>query len=105
VLVKENVMKRIAGISAKYLDEVKTILKDEAERGNVFSYMWTLAYPKGEQTTVTFIDESRDVDTSIKWAALNPQPTVCPLVFVSSSMNDAKAQAEAYYASREVSHD
>jgi len=97
VLVKEKTMKRLAGLYAKHLDEVKTILKDEAERGNVFPYMWTLVYPAGKQTEVTFIDESRTVDEAVRCATLYNQPREEKLVFISQSMNDAKQQAEEYY--------
>lgn len=97
VLVKESVMRRIEGLSTKFLNEAKTILKNESEKGNVFPYMWTLVYPEGEQTTVTCIDESRTVDDAIKGACLQYQPRACKLVFISPSMNDAKEQAEAYY--------
>jgi hypothetical protein len=97
VLVKEKTMKRLAGLYSKHLEEVKTILKDEAERGNVFPYMWTLAYPDGKQTNVTYIDESRSVDSAIRCATLCNQPIESKLVFISSSMDDAKKQAEEYY--------
>jgi len=98
VLVKEHVMRKLAGLQAKHLEEVKRLLIDEADRGNVFPSMWTLHYPGGEQTTVNFIPKGDDVYQRIKNATTGAQPRHIPVVFIASSMEEAKAMADARHS-------
>lgn len=95
VLVTEQVMRKLAALQAKHLEDVKRLLSDEAERGSVFPSMWTLHYPEGAQTTVRFIDTSEDLSRRIKNATTANQPIACPLVFVAGSMDEAKKMADA----------
>lgn len=95
VLVKEHVMRKLARLQANHLEEVKRLLTDEADRGNVFPSMWTLHYPGGEQTIVNFISKDDDVYQCIKNATTEAQPRHLPVVFVASSMDEAEAMADA----------
>lgn len=97
VLVKEPVMRKLAGLQAKHLEEVKRLLTDEADRGNVFPSMWTLHHPGGKQTTVNFISKDDDVYQRIKNATTGAQPRHIPLVFIASSMDEAEAMADERY--------
>lgn len=94
VLVTEPVMRKLAKLQAKHLEEVKRVLTDECDRGNVFPSMWTLHYPQGQQTTVRFIDSDRDLKSSIKNACHTAAPKHEPLVFIASSMAEAQAMAD-----------
>lgn len=94
VLVTEPVMRKLAKLQARHLEEVKRMLIDECDRGNVFSSMWTLHYPQGQQTTVRFIDSDRDLKSSIKNACHTAAPKHEPLVFIASSMAEARAMAD-----------
>ena len=99
VLMKESSMKRLAKIQAKYLEDVKNILADENDKGNIFPYMWTLHYPDGKQTYVTYIDTNSNVETSIKNATtLTDKPRHVPVCFIASSMDEAKKMANARHA-------
>lgn len=101
VLVKEPVMRKLAGLQAKHLEEVKRLLTDEADRGNVFPSMWTLHHPGGEQTTVNFISKDDDVYQRIKNATTGAQPRHIPVVFIASSMEEAKAMADERHSELE----
>lgn len=98
VLVKENVMRKLAALQAKHMEDVKRLLSDEADRENVYPSMWTLHYPEGEQTTVRFIDSSEDVRSAINRATIVGQPKACPLVFIAESMAEAKQMADNRHA-------
>ena len=94
VLVKESTMKKLAKLEALHLENVKRLLHDEGDKGNVFPSMWALHHPEGVQTVVNFIDESRDLNESIR-CALNPRkPEHKPLVFIASSMKEAEVMAD-----------
>lgn len=95
VLVTEPVMRKLAKLQAKHLEEVKRVLIDECDRGNVFSSMWTLHYPNGQQTIVRFIDSDMDLKSSIKNACHTAAPKHEPLVFIANSMDEAKTMADA----------
>lgn len=97
VLVKENVMKKLARLQAKHLEDVKRLLMIAAENGDVFPSMWTLHYPDGSQTMVKYIDESVDVKERIKTATIANQPTHFDTVFVASSMDEAKNMADEHF--------
>jgi hypothetical protein len=101
VLVKESVMKKLVKLQAQHLDDVKRILADGADKGDVYPSMWTLHYPQGDQETVHFIDTSIDVRDRIKNATYKNQPIVRPLVFIAGSMQEAKQMADAMFAERE----
>lgn len=101
VLVKEHVMRKLVALQAKHLEAVKRLLTDEAERGNVFPSMWTLHYPGGEQTTVNFISKDDDVYQRIKNATTGAQPRQIPVVFIASSMDEAKAMADERHSELE----
>lgn len=94
VLVTEGVMRKLAALQHKHLEEVKRLLMDEAERGKVFPSMWTLHHPDGVQTSVHFIDTSEDLQRRIKSATSSNQPIVRPLVFVAGSMDEARQMAD-----------
>jgi len=105
VLVKESVMKKLVKLQMQHLDDVKRILSDGADNGDVFPSMWTLHYPDGKQTQVTFIDESSSVRNRIKNATYKNQPIARPLVFIANSMQEAKEMADAMLAAREVGNE
>jgi len=98
VLVKEAVMRKLVRLQQKNLEEVKRVLSDGLDNGEVFSSSWTLHYPAGEQIEVSFIDPNEDVRRRIKVATTTHQPKVCPLVFIAESMDEAKLMADARYA-------
>lgn len=93
VLVEEHVMKKLAKLQAKQLDEVKQLL--HANRDSIYPSGWTLHYPNGNQTTVRFIDEREDVDRRISHATTSNPPRFISKVFIASSMNEAKDMADA----------
>jgi hypothetical protein len=98
VLVTEKVMRKLAALQAQHLENVKRLLTDEAERGNIHPSMWTLHYPDGQQTTVRYIDTSADLQQRIKAATISRQPEACHTVFIASSMDEAKQMADARHA-------
>ncbi|MDP1069469.1 hypothetical protein Q6326_31470, partial [Klebsiella pneumoniae] len=69
-------MRKLARVQQKHLEEVKRVLSDGLDRGEVFSSSWTLHYPAGEQTVVSFIDPNEDVRRRIKLATTTHQPKV-----------------------------
>ncbi len=95
VLMTEPVMRKLARLQARHLEEVKRLLADEGERGKVFPCMWTLHYPEGEQITVDYIDASASLESSIRNAVIHAAPVHKPLVFVAASMEEARAMADA----------
>ena len=98
VLIKEKVMRKLIKLQARHLEEVKRLLADEADNGNVFPSMWTLHYPEGKQTTVRFIDTSVDVYERIRYATMTNKPKHEPVVFVTDSMDKAASMADARHA-------
>lgn len=97
VLVKESVMKKLAKLQAKHLEDVKRVLRDGADNCEVFPSMWTLHYPGGKQTSVYYIDKSSNVNDRIKNAIVSNPPRHHPVVFVASEMDEAKSMADARY--------
>lgn len=95
VLVKESVMKKLVKLQTKHLEDVKRILSDGADKGEVFPKHWTLHYPNGVQTIVNFIDTSRDIKTSIRCATTGATPERKELVFIAKSMQEAEDMADA----------
>ena len=53
-LVKENVMRKLQKITAKFEGEVKHILTDNID--DIEAYGWSLAHPNGKQTVVQFAE-------------------------------------------------
>ncbi len=98
VLITESVMRKLAKLQARHLADVTRLLTDEADRGNVFPSGWTLHYPDGKQTAVHFIEDGRDIQERIHTARISNPPRHLPLVFVASSMGEAKAMADAHHA-------
>ena len=98
VLVTEKVMRKLAALQAKHLEDVKRLLADQADCGNVHPSMWTLHYPDGEQKDVKFIDTSADLRGRIKNATIANPPIAHQLVFVAGSMDEAKKMADARHA-------
>lgn len=96
VLVKENVMKKLAKLQQKHTEDVRRLLTDEGDKGNVFPSMWTLHYPNGVQTVVKYIDASDSLSARISGATRSDQPTHHPLVFVAESMAEARKMADAH---------
>lgn len=97
VFMKESVMKKLAKLQAKHSDDVKRLLTDEADNGNVFPYGWTLHYPDGIQTTVHYIDQTGTAKKSIDAAVRTDVPKHHPLVFIAGSMGEAEIMADEYY--------
>lgn len=95
VLVKEHVMQKLVKLQKEHLHRVKQLLIDEADKENVFPSMWTLHNPDGKQTTVKFIDTSANVKSRINAAVNHNPPKHEPLVFIASSMDEARAMADA----------
>lgn len=92
VLMKESVMKKLAKLQQKHMEDVKRLLADNKD--DLFPYSWTLYYPNGEQTTVTHFD-NRDVEEAIKSALMGsekPEPKYP--VYNTTSMEEAKRMAE-----------
>ena len=96
VLITEKVMKKLAKMQAKHLEDVKRLLTDS--EGDVFPSMWTLYYPDGEQTVVKYIDTMGDLKRSIRCAVSAHSPVHHPVCFVASSMDEAKEMAEARFS-------
>lgn len=94
VLVTEPVMRKPAKLQVKHLEEVKRLLTDENERGNVFPSMWTLHYPNREQTTVNYIATNYTAEERIKNAVVANPPEACFPVFIAGSMDEAKEMAD-----------
>lgn len=94
VIMKQNVMKKLAKLQAEHLREVKKILTDGADNGDVFPHMWTLHHPNGVQTMVHFIDKGADVYENINYAITHQQPVHLNKVFIASSMDEAKQMAD-----------
>lgn len=95
VFMKEATMRRLAKLQAAHLEQVRRILADGADRGELFPAGWTLHYPEGEQTVVHFIDTAYSVSQRIQWATISQPPEALPLVFVADGTADAKRQADA----------
>lgn len=95
VLIEEHVMKKIAKLQNKYMEDVKRVLHDNIE--SVYPSMWTLYYPDGKQTNVTFIDKSSNVEDRIHYATVPNKPAHKPVVYVANNMQEAKEMAENRY--------
>lgn len=93
VLVKERIMKKLASLQAKHLEEVQSLLADGVDKNEVFPYEWTLHYPKGKQTVIAFISTKTDVRQSIKNAISSSPPERHELVFVADDMAEAQKMA------------
>lgn len=96
VLVTESVMKKLARLQSDHLEAVKRLLTDSGDQ--VKPYMWTLHYPDGKQTIVTYIDTSRTVADSIRCALHSGRPEAVFPVFIAESMGEAEAMADARLA-------
>jgi hypothetical protein len=96
VLVTERVMRKLVALQAAHLEAVKRLLADSGDE--VFPSMWTLHYPGGVQTHVTYIDSSRSVEGAIRNASVGNQPRPRFPVFLAGSMDEARALADARHA-------
>lgn len=94
VLIKETTMRKLVKLQSRYLEEVKKLLFNEADKGNVFPSMWTLHYPDAQPTEVNYIDTCADVSNRIINATLASQPLHKPLVFIAGSIEEAKLMAD-----------
>ena len=99
VLITESVMKRLAKMQASHLADVRRLLSDEAERGNVYPSGWTLHHPGGKQTEVRYIDTTASLSDRIRLGTTPGKPIHKPLVFVAASMDEARAMADAHFES------
>lgn len=97
VFVTAQVMRKLAALQSKHLQQVKELLLHGLEENEVFSSMWTLHYPEGKQTTVKFIDTSEYTKERIKRAVHAAAPLKLDLVFIASSMEEAEQMADAHY--------
>ena len=97
VLVTEKVMKKIAKLEARYLNEVRLLLNEELDSGNVISSDWGLVYPEGKQTTYFYSDKSSDMKNRIKAACLSSKIEHRPVVFIADDYKDAQKQANEYF--------
>lgn len=97
VLVTEKVMKKLAKLEAKYLNEVKLLLSDELDNGEVISSDWGLVYPEGRQTTYYYSDKRSDIKNRIKVACLSSKIEHRPVVFIADGPEDAQKQANEYF--------
>lgn len=102
VLVKEKIMRKLAAAQQRHMEEVKKILSNGADNGEVFPSMWTLAHIDGEQHTVIYIDESCDVLQRIKMGTRTDQPRPCE-AFIASSMEEAEQMFYARHAELAIS--
>lgn len=96
VLVTERVMRKLAALQQQHMEAVKRLLTDSD--GEVFPSMWTLHYPSGKQTRVSFIDGTKTVHDAIKHALRTDQPIARYPVFYADSMKEAEALADAHHA-------
>jgi hypothetical protein len=92
VLVTEPVMRKLAALQARHLDDVKRVLADNASE--CFPSAWTLHYPGGVQTQVHYIDSKGSVERSIKHALISHPPTARFPVFIADSQATAKQLAD-----------
>lgn len=99
VLMKENVMRKLAALQQRHLEEVKHVLSDGADRGEVFASLWTLHYPDGVQTEVRYVDTSTNVYDAIKRGTIAAKPRPIPLCFIAGSMQEAAKMADARHYS------
>ncbi len=97
VLVTENVMKKIAKLEAKYLNDIRLLLSDEHDRGNVISSDWGIVYPEGKTTYFYYSDKSSDVKQRIKVSCLSSKIEHRPVVFIADNYEDAQKQANEYF--------
>jgi len=98
VLVKERIMRKLAALQAKHLEDVKRVLSDAADNDEAFPSMWTLHYPEGKQTEVRFIESGDSMTRRIKAATTANPPIARKLVFIADSMDEAKVAADARHA-------
>jgi len=96
VLVREKTMRKLVKIQNDHMQKVKALLTNEADKGRVFPSMWTLHYPEGKQTAVHFIDTEEDLKRAIDNSVYSARPIHRDLVFIASSMDEAKKMADAY---------
>lgn len=98
VLVKERVMRKLVALQTKHLEDVKRVLSDGADNGEVFPSSWSLHYPDGGQTVVEYIETGVDVQRRIRTAITANPPKVCKTVFIASGMEEATQMADARFA-------
>ena len=98
VLVKEKVMRKLVALQAKHLEDVKRVLSDGADNGEVFPSSWSLHYPNGNQEVVNYIETGQDVRLRIQSAIKANPPKVCKTVFIASGMDEASRMADARFA-------
>ncbi|KRF62876.1 hypothetical protein AO825_08425 [Pectobacterium brasiliense] len=97
VLMPEHVMKKLAKLQNKHLEDVKRILTEN--KNDLYVSGWTLHHPKGVQKAVYFADTSGafSVEDRIRLATVKNQPIHRPLVFKAKSMDDAESMANAHF--------
>lgn len=102
VLVTERVMRKLAALQAQHLEAVRRLLHDSTDE--VFPSSWTLHHPEGKQTVVTFIDTTpyTTVEERIRLATTANQPVARFPCFLASSMQDARAMADARHVDQQV---
>lgn len=96
VLVTERVMKKLAKLQHEHSEKVKRLLMDNKE--DVFPSMWTLCNANGKQETVRYIDKSRSLEDAVNAAQRGDKPRPSYPTFIASSMEEAKAMGDTYYA-------
>jgi hypothetical protein len=98
VLVKERVMRKLAALQARHLEDVKRVLSDGVDNGEVFPSSWSLHYPNGRQEVVKYIEVGESVQGRIQSAITANPPKACKTVFIASGMEEATQMADARFA-------
>ena len=91
VLVREDAAKKLAKILYKQNQEIKEFLVANIDALEVSD--WTLAYPNGKQTSVTFYDPSKTKDDKMDRINLINKDKIMsykPNVFLAKNMKDAE---------------
>lgn len=96
VLMKERVMKKLVALQQKHLQEIKALLADANDKGEIFDSSWTLFHADGEQIIVRYIDPDSNVEQRIKNATACDTSKHYSLVF-EATYDKAVEMAKAHY--------
>ena len=95
VLMTEQVMKKLAKLQAKYLEDTKRLLT--THKDELYHSSWSLYYPHGKQTVIKYIsqNEFNTIEDRIGYATMTHPPKHCPLVFIAKDTEEAEKMAVA----------